>query len=156
MDRKKRKNIVGAVLIFLSIGIILYAVSPYIPEILPPGNIPGNEPEVILNTEVNVVHGLFGDPYIESIKSTQMSQSAIPVSGFEVKVFPWEGVLRIDVTAPDGTKVTMSKAVKIDTLEKKTFYFTWKTRQRGQHILLASLISKDGVTVDQKQEVVYV
>lgn len=154
----ERKNVVGALLIILSISIVIYAAQPYFPELQPPGDIPGDQPQTLLQTEIVVKHGLFGDPYIESVTTTQVvvSSQLYTPSGVEILLFPWEGVLKLEITAPNGHKITMSKAIKIETNEQKTFFFTWKTRQTGQHTLLATLMTKEGTTINQKQEVVYV
>ena len=153
----ERKNVVGLILVALSVGIVVYAVQPYIPWLTPPANLPGDQPQTTWRTGVVVKHGIIGDPYIETITSTQVSGQGFAIEEkSEIMLFPWEGVLKLEVTSPDGHRVTLSKAIKIEMNEKKTFYFTWTTRQTGQHTLLATLTNKDGTVVNQKQEVVYV
>lgn len=150
----ERKNIVGAILIALSVGIMLYAIQPYIPWFVPPANIPGNGPQTYWQTAIVVNHALFGDPYIESITSSEIASGQSYTEKSEILLFPWEGTLKLEIYAPDGHKITLTKAIKIETNEKKSFYFTWTTRQTGQHTLLATLINKEGAVVNQKQEVV--
>ena len=157
MEGKDRRNLLGILLIVAGIAVIFYALSPYLPSITLPKEVPGPEPAVTFNTEVKLSLGYLpgSDPSIVSIDTQRvgdvLSSIINQTKGGELMIFPWSGKLKLQVLAPDGRSVTMTKNVKIELGETKAFYFTWKTKQTGTHVLTVSLINGEGTTVDQKQ-----
>lgn len=156
MDARTRQNVMGVALIIAALAIILYAVKPYLPDFILPPELPGENPPTTLQTTVKLkllVPG--GDPDIVSIYTEKVSTS-LRSEKAELMIFPWGGKLTLEVIAPDGSEVSITKDVKIDVGETKDYYFTWKTRQTGRHILIVSLINGEGVVVKQRQSEVWV
>lgn len=157
MDKVTRQNLVGGLLIIAALAIVIYAVQPYLPELVLPPEIPGNLPVKTIQTEVKItLNALGGDPNIDYIYSTEVGAAIASTEEAKIMLFPWQGTLKIEVIAPDGVTVSMSKEVKVELGHSQIYYFTWKTRQSGTHIVIATLINGDGVVVGQKQEEVWI
>lgn len=155
MDARTRQNVAGGILILAALAVILYAVRPYFPDFLPPPELPGDKPPTTLQTTVRLKLTLpGGDPDIVSINTQKVS--TLYSEKAQIMIFPWGGKLILDITAPDGSTASITKDVKIDVGETKDYYFTWKTKQTGRHILVVSLVDGEGVIVEQKQSEVWV
>lgn len=157
MDKVTRQNLVGGLLIIAALAVIIYAVQPYLPEFIPPPEVPGNLPAKTIQTEIKIsLFSLWGDPDIDYIRSYEVGAAITSVEDAKIMLFPWQGTLKVDVIAPDGSTVSMSKEVKVELGYSQTYYFTWKTRQSGAHTVIATLINGDGIVVRQKQEEVWI
>jgi len=141
--------IVAAVVVAIGIGYYFGYIS------LPPPTPPGSEPEVAIKTSVKVVNPFLGNPYISEISSEQVTVPYVqPMAS--VMIFPWEGTLVLKITYPDGAETTTSQKISVDLGGDVTVYFIWKTKQSGNHALLATLYDNNGVLVNQKTSQIFV
>jgi len=157
MDDVSRQNLLGGLLIVAAIAIIIYAVHPYIPEFILPPEVPGDYPSKTFQTEIKLtLNALGGDPIIDYVRTYEVTTAIASTESPKIMLFPWQGTLRVDVIAPNGVSVSMDKTVKIELGYSQIYYFTWKTKQTGKHVVVVTLINGDGVVVRQKQEEVWV
>jgi len=92
-----------------------------------------------------------GDPEIVSINSWRVTQYVVQEpEDTGLSWFPWGGTIKLQVLTPSNKMATMTKEIKIESGETKTFYFTWTTSETGKHTITVTLINGEGVVVGQK------
>ena len=139
--------VVAGVFVLLILGITWIGI---VPEFMP-GEIGGSNPTVTVLTKVTVRNDLLFDPYIKDITNTILAGGATISSDLVKSLwFEDEVVVKLPVYGPDGSTITTSKTLKVGEMSDAQASFTWKTRQRGTHTVIATLYTKDGKQLDEK------
>jgi hypothetical protein len=153
--KKSAVVLMGAVIIMvLFLFTALGYWTPWTP--IPPPTPPGEYTEVTYATNVKASYYWFQPAKLESVQSSQISYSS-GVGQPQVALFPFEGKITLEVTYPQGQRSLVGQQkVMIAKGADVTVSFTWKTKQAGTHVVIASLYDLDNNLVDQMSEEVFV
>jgi len=147
--------------LLLTIGLIAIAIIAMVSwtYLVPnyPRPIPGDNPEVSVETTAYIQNDIGFDPYIKSIQNRVLSSGKV-ANITMVKSFWFEDTITVElqVVSPSGNTIKSSKIIKIGETVEEPVTFVWRTRQTGVHNVIITLYNDKGVQIDQKSVTVQI